>query len=79
MIGMAMEKGAFFLNQDRYLHAPHEDAMFHWDHRARTIRMKLAGQRFDVEIPHDHRIFNEAIRSGREIARADYEAGMVRE
>ena len=76
--GMAMGKGESFLTRDRYLYEPLEDAMFHWDHRARTIRMKLAGQSFDVEVPHDHRIFNEAIRTGREIAKAEYEAGAVR-
>lgn len=79
VIGMTMDKGEFFAERDRYLYEPFEEAMFHWDHRARTIRMKLAGQSFDVEVPHDHRIFNEAIRSGREIGRAEYEAGAVRE
>lgn len=76
---MTMEKGEVFAERDRYLYEPFEEAMFHWDHRSRTIRMKLAGQDFDIEVSQDHRIFNEAILGGREIERAEYEAGTVRE
>jgi hypothetical protein len=70
-----INKGEFFAGTDRYLSYPHEDALFFWDYRARKIRMKFTGQDYDVEVPQDHRLFNEAILSGSEITRAEYEAG----
>ncbi|WP_157084703.1 hypothetical protein [Sphingomonas pituitosa] len=72
---MTMEKGDFFQERDRYLFEPFEEAFFHWDHRRRTVHMKFVGQDFDVEVPHDHRIFNDAILSGREVDKTAYERG----
>ncbi|OAN67192.1 hypothetical protein [Sphingomonas sp. TDK1] len=72
-----MMKGDRFQDRDCYLFEPFEEAFFHWDHRRRTIRMKFVGQEVDVEVPHDHRIFNDAIRSGREVDRVDYDCGSV--
>ena len=70
-----MDKGSFFAGHDRYLHYDHEDALFFWDHRTRRVRMKFVGQPFDVEVEHDHRVFNDAIAHGREISRAEYASG----
>lgn len=70
-----MQKGEFFRDKDRYLYEPSEDAFFYWDHGTRKIRMKFAGEDYDIEIPHDHRIFNDAILSGREVTRDEYERG----
>jgi hypothetical protein len=74
---MTMEKGEFFALNDRYLYYDYEDALFFWDHQARRVMMKFIGDAFESEVPHDHRIFNEAILSGREVTRAEYLAGQV--
>ena len=71
------DKGEFFRGRDRYLFEPFECALFRWDHHSRTVWMKLAGQGFEVQVPHDHRIFNEAVLSGREIDKMSYDSGMV--
>lgn len=72
-----IEKGEFFQGQDRYLYEPFEEAMFHWDHQSRTVYMKFLGGRVPTPVPYDHRIFNDAIRSGREITQAEFEAGAI--
>lgn len=73
------DKGEFFQGQDRFLFEPFEDALFRWDHHGRTVWMKMVGQPFEVQVPYDHRIFNEAILSGREIDKASYDAGVVKD
>lgn len=72
-----IEKGDFFVGKDRYLFNDFEDAMFAWDHQTKRIMMKFVGGNFDSEVQHDHRLFNDAILSGREITREEYEAGEV--
>lgn len=72
-----MEKGQFFSDRDCYIHYGFEHVMFYWNHRARTVRMRLIGDAYDSEVPHDHRLFNEAVLHGREISKADYEAGFL--
>ena len=74
-----IERGQFFADRDHYLYYGFEDVMFHWDRRIRTIRMKFIGDAYDSEVPHDHRLFNEAVLDGREISKADYEAGVLEE
>lgn len=70
-----MDKGEFFQSRDRFLHYDFEDALFFWDHRAGSVRMKFVGQDYDIEVPTDQRLFNDAIRHGREVTRDEYEAG----
>lgn len=78
-----MEKGEFFRDSGRYLYEPFEEAFFYWNRLIAftgtiltgKIRMKFAREDYDIELPQDHRIFNEAIISGREVTKADYERG----
>ena len=72
-----MEKGDFFVGQDRYLFYDFEEAMFAYDHVTAKISMKFVGDDFENDVGHDHRIWNEAILNGIEITRAEYLAGRI--
>jgi hypothetical protein len=72
-----LEKGKFFVGTDRYLFYDFEEAMFFADHRNDKVYMKFIGNDFESEVGDDHRIFNDAILSGIEITKAEYEAGEI--
>lgn len=70
-----MEKGEFFVASDRYLFDDYEEAMFFSNSKTGKIYMKFVGYDEISEIHFSHRIFNDAIISGREITREEYLAG----
>lgn len=72
------DKGEFFQGQDRYLLEPFERALFRWDHRSRTVWMKLSGQPSEVQVRPDNRVFNEAILVGQEVDQSFYDVGLTR-
>ncbi len=73
---MAISKGELFANQDVYIDYPFEDVMYRWDHKAEKVYVKFYGEKEVTDpVPHDNRLFNEAILSGNEITQEEYFAG----
>ena len=65
-------------DRDVFFDYDFEEALFRFDHRAKTFFCKLYGQPSEVEIPHDDRLVNEALRFGEEVSEALYRAGKPR-
>ena len=72
-----LDTGDFFTTQDRYLYEPFERAMFFWDHEKQQAFMKLSGWTYTTPVEQSHRIFNDAILSGIEISKEEFEAGQI--
>ena len=50
--------------------------MYRWDHKAEKIHVKFYGEDEKPDpIPHDNRLFNEALLSGKEITYEEYLEG----
>ncbi len=76
---MGIGKGPWFAERDIFVDYPFEEVMFRWDHVAEEIYRRFYGQPEDVEpIPHDNRLFNDALRFGDEITRERYDEGKAR-
>lgn len=63
-----------FAQGDVYIDYPFEDARFRFDHATKTAYRKWHGQSHETRVPNDNRLYTEAIRSGSEITREDYES-----
>ncbi|RBO19082.1 hypothetical protein C2127_27825 [Pseudomonas aeruginosa] len=73
---MAIEKGEAFARRDIYIDYDFEDVTYRWDHRQGTIHVRFYGEAEPPEpVEHDNRLFNDALRFGREITREEYETG----
>jgi len=72
---MPINKGKIFADRDVYINYPFEEVMFRWDHIEQKVYIRFYGkaERRDP-ILHDSRLFNEALLSGNEISREEYEA-----
>jgi hypothetical protein len=71
---MPINKGKTFADRDVYITYPFEEVMFRWDHIEQKVYIRFYGkaERRDP-ISHDSRLFNEALLSGSEISREEYE------
>jgi hypothetical protein len=73
---MAINKGEMFADKDVYVDYPFEEVMYRWDHLAENIYVKFYGESEKSEpIPHDNNLFNEALLSGHEISKEEYQNG----
>ena len=72
---MGVNKGEPFARGDIYVDYPFEDVMFRWDHLERKAYRKFYGKAETGPIPHDNRLYNEALCFGDEISREAYLAG----
>ena len=73
---MGIEKGEAFAQRDIYIDYDYEDVTYRWDHRTSTVYVRFYGEpERAVPVPHDGRLFNEALRFGREVTREEYERG----
>jgi hypothetical protein len=72
---MGVMKGQRFDEGDVFVDHPFEQVMFRWDHRARRTFRKFYGGEEQGPVPHDNRLFNDALRFGDEITAAEYHAG----
>lgn len=73
---MPIEKGSQFTERDIYVDYPFEDVMFRWDHLTKKIYRRFYGEsEFATPIPHENRLFNDALLSGDEISAEVYFAG----
>ena len=72
---MGIDKGAKFASGDVYVDYPFEEVKFRWDCKEKKIYMKFYGRQEDpLPVPHDNRLYNDALMWGAEIDRARYDA-----
>ena len=69
---MIMLKSKDFRERDIYIDFPFESAKFRWDKDARKVYRRFYGEA-EMEIPHDSKLWTEAVIAGRLIAREEYE------
>jgi len=73
---MPIQKGAIFAQRDVFVDYPLETVMFRWDHKSERIYRKFYGKPEGGEpVPHDNRLFNDALLYGDEISKAAYDEG----
>lgn len=73
---MPLNKGERFAREDIFIDYPMEEVMFRWDHVLKKIYVRFYGtQERDEPVPHDNRLFNDALLGGDEITREEYENG----
>lgn len=73
---MGIDKGKIFAERDIYINYPFEEVMFRWDHIEQKVYVRFYGEAENRNpIPHDNRLFNDALLSGSEISREEYERG----
>lgn len=73
---MGINKGELFVQRDVYVDYPFEEVMYRWDHKAEKIYVKFYGENEKTEaIPHDNKLFNDALLSGHEITQEEYQNG----
>jgi hypothetical protein len=71
---MPINKGEIFEKRDVYIDYPFEKVMYRWDHVAKKIYVCFYGSRESSgPVPHDNRLFNDALLNGDEITRQQYE------
>lgn len=67
------------LTQDVFIDYDFEEVTYRWDHFEGKIYVKFYGAQERAEpVAPDHRLYNEALCSGREITREQYEQGFPR-
>ncbi|WP_455431381.1 hypothetical protein [Ralstonia chuxiongensis] len=70
---MPVHKGPTFDAREGDIDYPLEEVMFRWVHQARKIYVCFYGDRESSEpVPHDNRLFNDALLYGDEIGRLQY-------
>lgn len=70
---MPIDIGQRLAQGDVYLDYDFEDVMFRWDHQRRLIFVKFDGETEKQQpVSHDNRLFNDALRFGKEISEAVY-------
>jgi hypothetical protein len=73
---MGINKGEQFKYQDIYVDYDFEEVMFRWDHLEKKIYRKFYGEIEDFDpVPHDNRLFNDALLNGEQIAKEEYIKG----
>lgn len=77
---MGITKGPIFSERDVFVRYDFESVMFRWDHVKGLIYRRFYGELEHPEpVPHDNRLFNEALLHGEEISREEYERGRSEE
>jgi len=75
---MPVNKGERFKHENIYIDHDFEQVMFRWDHLERKTYRKFYGESECKEpIPHDSRLFNDALLYGDEITLEEYLKGKV--
>ncbi|WP_083941248.1 hypothetical protein [Pseudoduganella violaceinigra] len=75
---MGINKGQVFAENDVFIDYSFEKVMYRWDHVAKKVYVRFYGEDERLEpVPHDNRLYNEAILSGDQIDRENYEKGRM--
>lgn len=70
---MAIETGSYLDSKDVYIDYPFEEVMFRRDKFTKNIYRKFYGEaESEKPIPHNNRLFNDALRYGTEITLEEY-------
>lgn len=70
---MPVNKGQLFSDGDVYIDYPFEEVMYRWDHQQKKIYVRFYGKVENPKpVPHDNRLFNDALLSGDQITREQY-------
>jgi hypothetical protein len=73
---MGIGKGEHFTYQDIYVDYDFEEVMFRWDHIGKKIYLKFyGGNEHPDPVPHDNRLFNDALLYGEQITQEEYMKG----
>ena len=73
---MPVSKGELFAQGDVYIDYPYEEVMYRWDHQQKKTYVRFYGEaEHPSPVPHDNRLFNDALLSGDQITREQYERG----
>jgi len=71
---MPINKGEIFAKRDVYIDYPFEEVMFRWDYIEQKVYVRFYGSAEKSDpIPHDNRLYNDALLCGGEISREKYE------
>ena len=71
---MGMSKDQF-RDRDIFITYDFEDVMFRYEYATRRFFRKFFGESKEVEVPHDNRLLNDAMRFGDETNAMSYQAG----
>jgi hypothetical protein len=69
---MGVPTGPRFTTQDVFVDYSFEDVKFRWDHAERKVYRKFYNQANETEVDYQNKLFNDALRFGDEITRAQY-------
>jgi hypothetical protein len=75
---MGITKGVRFGREDIYVDYPFEEVMFRWDHTERKIYRQFYGKVESGPVPHDNRLYNDALLYGEETTKDKYLNGKRR-
>ena len=75
---MTIGKGHHLRLRDYYIDYPIEEVTFRWDHRARVAYRRFYGDVRASKVPHDDRLWNDALLYGEEIGEATFRVGKPR-
>ena len=76
---MPISKGELFSKQDVYINYDFEEVMYRWDHKSQLIYVKFYGEKESSNlIPHNNRLFNDALLYGEQITKEEYEKGKAK-
>jgi hypothetical protein len=66
------------LDRDVFVDYDYEEMLVRYDHAARRFFCKMYGKAQEVEVPHDNKLLNDALRFGEETDAQTYQAGKPR-
>ncbi|MCF6258345.1 MAG: hypothetical protein L3K25_18965 [Gammaproteobacteria bacterium] len=73
---MVIKTGEYLNTKDVYIDYPFEEVMFRRMKKNGVIYRKFYGEEESFElIPHDNKLYSDALLSGNEITKEEYEAG----
>lgn len=73
---MGVCKGERFIHEDIYVDYPFENVMFRWSCSEKNIYRKFYGENEFIDpVPHDNKLFNNALCFGDEITKEVYLIG----
>jgi hypothetical protein len=76
---MPISKGQLFNEQDVYIDYDFEEVMYRYDYKTRKRYVKFYGKKESSRlVPHDNRLYNDALLYGEQITKEKYIKGKPR-
>ncbi len=74
---MILSKEGFFDDEIIYIDYDFEEVMYRWEHKKGLVHVKFYREEESNRlVPQDNRLFNDALRFGDRISKAEYELGV---